>query len=162
LLNRFAKEFRLKSVEGKQKIPGLRAGTSWEIDAKGIAEDSKGFFIVECRRYTTSKQNQGNAGKLAYSIIDTGAAGEIIVSPLGVQEGADKIGARENIVAVTLNADSTPTEFAFQFLNKLCLGISPKVTTSASISPRYLRDCAKCGKKFEVSGDRLLCNDCAP
>jgi hypothetical protein len=83
LLDRFAKEFGLSSVKGKQKVPGLRSGTPWEIDAKGITEDGKGFFIVECRRYTSSKQNQGNAGKLAYSMIDSGAAGGIVVSPLG-------------------------------------------------------------------------------
>jgi hypothetical protein len=103
LLNRLAKEFGLglKSVEGKQKVKGQR--TSWVIDAKGVAEDGKGFFIVECRRYTSkkSKQNQEQAGALAFSIIDTRAAGGIIVSPFGVQEGAAKIAAAENILVVT-------------------------------------------------------------
>jgi hypothetical protein len=162
LLNRFAKEFGLKLVEGKQKVEGRRSGASWEIDAKGVTEDGKGFFIVECRRYTTSTQNQGNAGKLAYSIIDTGASGGIIVSPFGLQEGAAKVAAAENIISVKLTADSTPTEFAIQFLNKLCLGIRAKVTVSAAVTPRLLRECPKCGKKFEVSGDRLLCRDCDP
>jgi hypothetical protein len=74
LLNRFVKEFGLglKSVEGKQEIQGQR--TSWVIDGKGVAEDGRGFFIVECRRYTTSKQNQSQAGALAFTIMDTGAA----------------------------------------------------------------------------------------
>jgi hypothetical protein len=155
LLNRFANEFGLSSVEGKQKVPGLRSDTPWEIDGKGITEDGKGFFIVECRRYTSSKQNQGNAGKLAYSIIDSGAAGGIVVSPLGLQKGAKKIATRENIITVTLTPNSTPAEFAIQFLNKLCLGVSAKATTSAKVSPRYLRQCAKCGEKFEVSVDNV-------
>jgi hypothetical protein len=54
-LNRLAKEFGLEFVEGKQKIQG--SATTWEIDAKGVAGD-EGFFIVECRRHTTSKQSQ--------------------------------------------------------------------------------------------------------
>jgi hypothetical protein len=140
----------------------LHSHTSWEIDEKGVTEDGKGSFIVECRRYTTSKQNQGNAGKLAYSIIDSGAAGGIVVSPLGLQKGAKKIAAAENIIEVTLTPGSTPTEFAFGFLNKQCLGIRATAYASAKVSPRYLRQCAKCGKKFEVAGDRLLCNDCVP
>lgn len=90
LLNRFAKEFGLKFVEGKQKVEGRRSGTSWTIDAKAVAGDA-GFFIVECRRYTTSKQNQEKSGGLAYRIIDTGASGGIIVSPFGLQEGPPKL-----------------------------------------------------------------------
>jgi hypothetical protein len=161
LLNRFAEEFGLKFVEGKQKVEGRRSRRSWTIDAKGVVGD-EGFFIVECRRYTTSKQNQEKLGGLAYRIIDTGAAGGIIVSPLGLQEGAAGVAAAEQIISVELTADSTPTEFAIQFLNKLCLGISAKSTSSTSATPRYLRTCPKCGKNFEVSGDRLLCRDCDP
>ena len=66
----------LKSVEGKQKIQGRRTGTTWEIDAKGVAEGSEGFFLVECRRYTTSKQSQEKTGALAYRIIDAGVPAE--------------------------------------------------------------------------------------
>src|ERR1700675_4241463 len=80
LLNRFAQEFGLKFVEGKQRIQGLRSGTAWEIDAKGVAGGEEGFFIVECRRYTTSKQNQEKVSALAYRISDTGAVGGILVS----------------------------------------------------------------------------------
>jgi hypothetical protein len=76
LLNRFAKEFGFKFVEGKQKIQG--SATTWEIDAKGVAGD-EGFFIVECRRHTTSRQSQKDLGALAFSIVDTGAAGGIIL-----------------------------------------------------------------------------------
>src|SRR5215210_705819 len=86
LLNQFASEFGLERVEGKQKVVGQRSGTDWEIDAKGFRSGDTGFVIVECRRYTTSKQNQGKVGALAYSIIDSGAEGGIIVSPLGLQE----------------------------------------------------------------------------
>ena len=87
LLNRFAKEFELKFVEGKQKIQGRRSGTKWTIDAKGVAEGNEVFFIVECRRYTTSKQNQEKVGGLAYRISDSGAAGGIICKPIWTSRG---------------------------------------------------------------------------
>jgi hypothetical protein len=37
LLDRFASDFELDKVEGKQKVQGKRSGTKWEIDAKGSA-----------------------------------------------------------------------------------------------------------------------------
>jgi hypothetical protein len=56
LLDRFANDFGLPSVEGKQDMPGNLTGTSWEIDAKGVVEGSDASLIVECRRYTTPSQ----------------------------------------------------------------------------------------------------------
>lgn len=47
LFNQFKKEFGLSNVEGKQKIPGHRSGTNWEIDAKGINENGEGFVIID-------------------------------------------------------------------------------------------------------------------
>jgi hypothetical protein len=89
LLDRFAKEFGLKFVEGKQEVEGQL--TEWEIDAKGVAEDdadgTEGFVIVECRR-RSKKQTQGEVGQLAFAISDTGASGGIVVSPFGLQKGA--------------------------------------------------------------------------
>ena len=142
LLNRFAKEFGLKFVEGKQKIQGRQTDTTWEIDAKGVAEGNQGFFIVECRRYPNpkSKQSQKDLGALAFSIIDSGAVGGIIVSPFGIQKGAAKIAAAKNIISVKLTADSTPTEFVIQFFDKLCLGLTGKITVTGRFSPRLFRE----------------------
>jgi len=133
LLNEFSHEFGLSKVEGKQVIEGHRSGTKWTIDAKGV-KDNEGFVIVECRRYTTSKQKQENLGSLAYRILDTGAKGGIIVSPLGIQKGAAKIAEAENILNVHLDSNSTPHDFGMQFLNKLMrstgdtIGITDSVT----------------------------------
>jgi hypothetical protein len=91
LLNEIANEFGLQRFEGKQRVVGQRSGTTWEIDAKGIGEGNEIFFIVECRRHRTSRQNQGKVGSLAYSIGDTGAKGGIVVSALGLQAGAAKV-----------------------------------------------------------------------
>jgi hypothetical protein len=90
LLNQFATKFGIERFEGKQNVEGKRSGTSYEIDAKGMGSDNEVFIIVECRRYTTSRQSQERLGGLAYRIIDTEASGGILVSPMGLQEGAKK------------------------------------------------------------------------
>lgn len=141
LLNQCANEFGLSKVEGKQTIPGLRSNTEWEIDAKGVKEGNEGFVIIECRRYTTSRQNQERIASLAYRILDTGAKGGIIVSPLGLQEGAGKIARAERIVNVQLSPDSTPHEFAMQFLNKIFLGFEEQIPLRDEFSVEVVRAC---------------------
>jgi hypothetical protein len=133
LLNEFADKFGLERIEGKQLALGHRSGTTYEIDGKGFRQDGTGFVIVECRRYTTSKQNQEKVGALAYRIIDTGAKGGIVVSPLGLQEGANLIADREGIVNVLLNQDSTQREYVLQFLNNIMIGLHASLTFKASV-----------------------------
>jgi hypothetical protein len=123
LLDQFAAEFGLDGVEGKQDVAGQRSGTSWQIDAKGVRVGNDGFVIVEFRRYTTSRQNQEQIGGLAYRIIDTGAKGGIIVSPLGLQEGAEKVAAAENVVKVILNENCNRHEYIMRFLKKVMIGV---------------------------------------
>ena len=134
LLNEFAREFGLERVEGKQGVVGLRSGTTWEIDAKGVLQDGRGFFIIEFRRYTTSRQKQKDAGALAYQIIDTGAEGAIIVTPLGLQEGAKHVAAAEKIVSVQLNEDSTQHEYVLRFLNKVMIGLQDTLCLTESVA----------------------------
>jgi len=128
LLDQFAAEFGLDRVEPKQEVTGQRSGTSWEVDAKGVCQGNQGFVIVEFRRYTTSRQNQGKMGGLAYTIIDTGAKGGIIVSPMGLQEGAEKVAAAENVVNVILNENCNRHEYMIRFLNKLMLGLKDSMS----------------------------------
>ena len=133
LLDQFAAEFGLDRVEGKQEVPGQRSGTSWEIDAKGVRQGNDGFMIVEFRRYTTSRQSQEKIGGLAYRIIDTGAKGGIIVSPLGLQEGAGKIAAAEGIVRVILNENCNRYEYMMQFLNQVMIGLHDTVSIKETL-----------------------------
>src|SRR5262245_3969911 len=133
LLNQFASEFDLERVDGKQQVVGQRSGTTWEIDAKGVRHGDSGFVIVECRRYMSSKQNQEKIGGLAYRIIDAGAEGGIIVSPLGLQEGAQRIAEAENIVSVQLNEDSTQHEYVLRFLNKIMIGLHDTLSFGDSL-----------------------------
>lgn len=162
LLDINAKEFGLNRVEAKQSLSGKRSGTSWVVDAKGINENGTGIVIVECRRYTMSRQNQEKMGALAYRIIDTGASGGIIVSPMGLQPGAEKVASSEGILEVMLDADSTPQEFAMRFLNKLMVGIQETISVSDSYTATALRVCEQCGEQFEVKEDEKVCPKCGP
>ena len=161
LLNQFAKEFGFAKVEGKQKIAGIRSGTHWEIDAKGVCEGNEGFVIIECRRYTISKQNQEKLGSLAYCIKDTGAEGGILVSPLGIQEGASKIADRENIIDVRLDANCTPYDFSMQFLKKLMVGLSDGIVLGDSATAEVVRVCESCREKFTVKENEKFCPNCS-
>jgi hypothetical protein len=128
LLNRFRADFGLERVEEKQPIPGKESGTTWVIDAKGVRESDGATIIVECRRHTTEKADQGEVGELAWRIIDTGAAGGILVNPLGLQKGAKLVAAAKNIVSVQLDENSTNEEFIMRFLNQIFAGVKDTIT----------------------------------
>jgi hypothetical protein len=155
LLDQFATEFGLDRVEAKQDLPGQRSGTSWEIDAKGVRHGNDGFVIAEFRRYTSSRQNQEKIGQLAYRIIDSGAQGGIIVSPLGLQEGAEKIAAAENVVNVILNENCGRDEYIMKFLNKVMIGVRDSINTFKEAVELEVKD--KDGKV--VRGERSSPNE---
>lgn len=127
LLNQIAQKLGLERVEDAQKLAGVRSGTTWNVEGKGVKLGDEGFVIIECRRYTNSKQKQEQVGALAYRIMDTGATGGIIVSPLGLQEGAAKVAAAENIQTVYMDQNSTRTEFILKLLNDIFLGLTDTV-----------------------------------
>ena len=121
LLNQFAAHFQLQRVEGDQKVHG-KVGV-WRIDAKGVREFDGATILVECRR-KGRRLNQEMLGAIAYRIGDIEAKGGIVVSPLDLQVGAKRIATAEKIVAVQLDASSTPTDFAMRFFGKLMVGAS--------------------------------------
>jgi hypothetical protein len=127
LLDQIAEVLGLERVEGKQALIGNRSSTRWVVDGKGVKLAGEGFIIIECRRYTKSKQKQEDVGALAYRMDDTGAAGGIVVSPLGLQEGAAKVAAAENIQTVYMDENSTSTDYILKFLNKAFVGMSDTV-----------------------------------
>lgn len=161
LLNKFANEFGLSHVEGKQSLEGLRSGTNWTIDAKGFCEGNEGFVIIECRQYISSKQNQEKVGSLAYRILDTRAEGGIIVSQLGLQSGAQRIAKAENILNVELRNDCTPTEFSMQFLNKIFIGFHDELNLSDICERNLIRTCDNCQNTFSVKNNERICPTCS-
>jgi len=138
LIRQCGKEFSLSDVEGKQVIPGS-SGTSWEIEAKGIKEGDSGFVIIECRRYPKDRLKQESIGGLAFRIIDTGASGGIIVTPIGLQDGAQKVAHSKNIETVILNPESTTTNHVMRYLNRLMVGISETATISDTVTVEIIR-----------------------
>jgi hypothetical protein len=141
LLDQMASKFGLQRIEGKQPIKGLRSGTEWVIDAKGIKEgDNEAFVIIECRRYTSSKQTQEKVGALAYRILDTGAVGGIFVSPLGLQEGGEKIAKAENISSILLDENSTKKQYILKFLNDWFIGFAVNIHLSAKMTIEVIKD----------------------
>ena len=139
LLDQVASELGLERVDAKQGIYGSRSLTNWEIDGKGMKVGNEGFVIIECRRYTTSKQNQGKIAQLAYSILDAGASGGILVSPLGFQEGAKKVAAAEGIEEVLMDANSTRTDYMLRFLNKAFIGMSAVAAVTETLTVTIVR-----------------------
>jgi hypothetical protein len=133
LLDRIASELGLERVEGKQGVYGSRSLTNWEIDGRGVMIGGEGFVIIECRRYTSSKQNQERVSGLAYRILDSGASGGILVSPFGFQEGARKVAAAEGIQEVLMRADSTRTDYMLRFLNRIFVGMADVVAVSETL-----------------------------
>ncbi len=140
LIKKFANEFGLSDVEGKQKLKGNLSGTYWEIDAKGISEANTGFIVIECRCYKSSKQKQEDLAGLAYRIQDTGAKGGIIVSPLGLQKGAKKVAEAETITEVKITPNSDMNEYIVQFLNKVFIGVRGKVRVRGKVEFTIIKD----------------------
>ena len=95
-------------------------GNRWERDQI----DGEGIIVIECHRYTSSKQNQGQLASLTYIINDTGANGGIIVSGLGLQCGAKLVAEAENITEVEIAINSTIKEYVMKFLGKVMIGMT--------------------------------------
>ena len=139
LLNQFAENFGLGGFEGKQKVPG-ESGTKWEIDAKGYSADGSRFVVVECKRHTTKNGvSQALTGTLAWTIQDTGASGGILVSPLGLQDGAKKVAAKAGICEVRLDENSTTTDYLLRFLNQVCFGLRESASARDSSNAEVTR-----------------------
>ncbi|SIL36107.1 Uncharacterised protein [Mycobacteroides abscessus subsp. abscessus] len=110
----------LRSRQHKQTLVG--DATDWEIDGKGVPTDGGGVIVIECRRLTTSKVKPNALAALAYSIRDLGSSGGIIVTPIGVQNGGQRIAEREGIKVVRLAADSTTESYLLKFLGSVVVG----------------------------------------
>ena len=123
LLNEIAGFFGLERIELRRTVPGHRTGSAWRLDAIGFTQDGDAFVIIECRRHTEARISQEAVGALAFRISDTGASGAIVVSPLGLQEGAERVAAATDVVSVVLDENSTTTDYLLRFLNRVWAGV---------------------------------------
>jgi len=123
IIARLQSELGLSEVEGKQVIAG-ESGTDWEIDAKANVEGSTAFVIIECRRYTTSRLKQEEVAALAWRVQDTGASAALVVSPLGLQEGAKKVASSAGIYSMQMTANSSLQRFVVTFLEGMYVSLT--------------------------------------
>ena len=161
ILGLIKSDLGLAAVEGKQKLVGHQSGTEWEVDAKGVSIEGEGFVIIECKRTPTAKQSQETLGALAYRIQDTGAVGGIVVSPEGLQVGAQKVASAENIVHVEIDANSTPENFCARFLNNLFVGMTFSVQLGCRFEAEVRSRCASCGCEFSKNDSEKVCHQCS-
>lgn len=151
LLNRLAERFGLERIEGKQKIPGRRSGRKIEIDGKGIRLGNVGFVLLECKRFPEDRVEAEELESLAYRIVDTGADGAIIVSPLGLQEGAQKIAKAERIVSVQIHEESTSLSFVVRFLHNLMVGVRDEGSFTDAATSRIAAKAGDAGRDRPAS-----------
>jgi hypothetical protein len=64
--------------------------------------------------------------------------GGILVNPLGLQEGAERVAAAENIIAVRLNEDCNRYEFVLGFLNKIMLGVLDQISIGEEVQVKLV------------------------
>jgi len=132
LLNQFAEHLGLEKVEEKQSILGQLSGRQIEIDGRGVKEGNTGFVILECKQYK-DRVEAAKLEALAFRITDAGAAGGIVVSPMGLQEGAAKIAASQNIVTVQLNREANQYEYVLRFLKDVMIGVRCQIKATATV-----------------------------
>lgn len=135
LIDRVKESFDLIAVEGKQSIKGQRAKNSIEIDGKGVLCGNEGFLIIECKRHTSQNLSQDIVGSIAYRILNSGAKGGILVSPLSLQKSAILVAEAENIVHLQLGDSSTRENYIMRFLNQINIGtFSDSITTKVAVT----------------------------
>lgn len=130
-------ELGLDSVEEKQIIHGRGSGTNWEIDGKGVRGD--GYFVIEARRKTSSRVKQEEMAALAYRVVDVGADGGILVSPLPLQEGAEKVARAGDIEHIRLAPGATPQDYVARFLDRIVVRKTEGLSVSHSIQSVTLK-----------------------
>lgn len=131
VLNQCAAEFGVSRFEGKQDVAG-KSGTDWEVDARGWTEGDKTHFLVECKKHEKTGISQAITASLAYQIQDTDAEGGFLVSPHGLQSGAKKVAAANNIHEIKLDPRSSTSAYFGEWLGKLRLGLTEEVNLQIS------------------------------
>lgn len=72
----------------------------------------------------------------AYKIADLGAAGGFMISPLGLQVGAEKVAQAENVISVILDSSSNATEYFMEALHTTFIGLTDSGTATDSVHVR--------------------------
>lgn len=133
LLDRISEHFGVGRFEGKQHVLG-NSGAVWELDGKGCVDGENKVVVVECKRHVDRGINQAAVAALAFTIRDLGAEQGILVSPLGLQDGARKIASHVNVVEVMLDQNSTTTDYLLSFLDQIHIGWCEKTIVKSTMT----------------------------
>jgi hypothetical protein len=76
---------------------------------------------------------------------DQGAAGGLMVTPVGYQEGAAKVANARKIGMATLNANATDREYVLRIANQLFVGVVSKIRFGAVTTAVVVRNSGGCG-----------------
>jgi len=123
----------LGRIEGKQKVRGKISGAKWEVDLVAYGATDEKLILVECKQRSNSKLRQSDLAKLAYTIEDTGADRGIIVTTIGLQDGAKKIAGAEKITEMRVDPTSTSENYIAQITNQIFGKRSERVHISDSV-----------------------------
>ena len=131
VLNDIYEVLGITTVEGKQVVAG-ESSANWELDAKAWCKGGENFLVVEVRRHTSSGLKQEDVAAVAYRVKDTGAVGGIVVTPLPLQAGAQRVADHEGIAHVRLSPESTNETYLAEFMGRRFVGVS--VAESVSLT----------------------------
>lgn len=106
-------------VEGKQKIKGTLSSTEWEVDVVAYNARDEKLILVECKYRSHSKLSQEVLGGFAYRVMDAEADRGIIVTTIGLQEGASKVASASKIIELKLDPNSTSADYIAKIANQI-------------------------------------------
>lgn len=123
----------LNKVESKQKVQG-NSGTEWEVDVVAYDNNTDKIILVECKHRSNSNLSQTLLGGFAYTIKDTNAQRGIIVTTIGLQEGAEKVAKYENITPIRLTIDVTNNseDYIARLSNQIFVKVTDRIACSFS------------------------------
>lgn len=114
---------------------GTQSGPELGDRCQGALADDAGLVLVEARAYKTSRLGAGALGEFVDRIIDAGAVGGIIISPLPLQEGRARVAFAEGNAFVQLQAADVPDSYFARFLKNIMIRPPPD---SLSVNVRIL------------------------
>ena len=123
-------------IEGKQKVRGNISGTEWEVDVIVYDATDEKLILVECKQRQYSTLPQESLAGFAYRVKDTGAYRGIVVTTIGLQDGAKKVAVAEKITEIKLNYTSTSENYIAQITNKIFIKRTEKINIRDSVELR--------------------------
>ena len=85
------------------------------------------IILIECKQRIKTALSQETLAGFAYRIRDTNANQGIIVTTIGLQEGAKRIVNASKIAAIKLDYNSTSEDYIAQIANKIFVKKTEKI-----------------------------------